>query len=222
MKINPPSIHEDPKIAELLHEIKNPLTTVKGFLQLLKPHMNNLEHEQYIQMALEEVNRTNELLTRFLQSAKQEPFAPIYVHPLLKYVAHLYAPELQSRGGKLLCLFAPSAPVIMGRESELQQLFVNIVKNAIEAIHLDHESPLIVIETTVAEDFIHIHVHDNGHGMSEDMLQQVFTSFYSTKQTGTGIGLSICKDITLRHHGDISYQSTLEEGTTCIIKFPLV
>ncbi|WP_019155413.1 sensor histidine kinase [Robertmurraya massiliosenegalensis] len=207
--------------AAVAHEIRNPITVVKGFLQLFREEQTSLERKRHFNLMIDELNTAEQVISQFLSMAKpeQEKITEIVdVREVLQSVTdllHSYGLlhdnriELKVKGD---C--KTSANII-----ELKQLFINLIKNAIEASKI---GDLVVVSAEVENDFVIIKVIDRGRGMSEAEVASLGTPFYSLKSKGTGLGLMICYNIVEKYNGIIDFESKQGEGTTATIRFPAV
>ncbi|MBS4189422.1 GHKL domain-containing protein [Bacillus sp. FJAT-49705] len=211
--------------AGIAHEIRNPLTTVKGFIQLLKPYLIEIGKEQYAEIALEEINRANDLIYEFLNSTKpqENKKSEISLNKIVKDIAILYESEGLLKNIQINVQLSDQSPVVMANGKQLKQVLVNIIKNAIEAITIkkNNEYGLVQLSVEVIEASAYIIIEDNGCGMTEETMRHLFLPFYSTKETGTGIGLPICKKIIEDHEGNLYISSTLGKGTIFKLELPL-
>lgn len=210
--------------AGIAHEIRNPLTTIKGFIQLIKPYLTEIHKEEYATIALEEIDRANEILFQFLNAAKPQTnqVKQVPLNKLIKEISLLYEGEVNIRNITIKMVLDQSDPCLLTDEKQLKQVLVNIVKNAMDAIseanRLEGE---ITLYTETIENQARIIIRDNGCGMPEETVNKIFSPFYSTKVTGTGLGLSICKRIIDDQGGNIQIRSNPDDGTSFIISLPL-
>ena len=210
--------------AAMAHEVRNPLTTIKGFLQLLKPHLKEIDKEEYALIALNEIERVNEILYDFLTIAK-----PSYhnktlscVDDLIIYIVKLYECESIMKNVNIITHLSCENVLVNMNKNEIKQVLINLIKNGFEAIE-NHRSSggQIEINTEISGEKIYIHIIDNGCGMSSETVDHLFTPFYSTKLKGTGMGLPICYKIIRKHLGRISVSTTENGGTKFTIEFPI-
>lgn len=209
----------------LAHEIRNPLTTVKGLIQLIKPHLAEIGKEQYADLALEEINRANDLLFDFMSSEKPKLAlkSELSLNKLLQDIAIVYECEGSLNNIQFTVQLLDENLNVLANEKQLRQVLGNMIKNSIEAILICREenNRQITISLSKHNSAALILIEDNGFGMSAETMEQIFTPFYSTKQSGTGIGLSICKKIIEDHDGDLEIKSSTINGTAFILKLPL-
>ncbi|WP_394232270.1 ATP-binding protein [Niallia oryzisoli] len=210
--------------AGLAHEIRNPLTTIKGFLELLKPSLSEIGRGEYAEIALDEIDRVNDIINQFLNEIKpitcqKELFS---LNELLVNLVKLFESESKVKNIKLLTHLTEEEIQLYIDKNELKQVLINLIKNAIEAIEeTDIHDGFIDIRTEVNNKHALIHIIDNGCGMTSDTINQLFMPFYTTKSMGTGIGLTICKDIIDQNQGHISITTDHHKGSKITISLPL-
>lgn len=215
----------DKLAAGIAHEIRNPLTTVGGFIQLLKPYLIEIGKEQYADIALEELNRANQIICEFLNESRpsDDNKKTISLNQLVKDTSLLYESEAILNNITISNQYANEEIEFVANDKHLKQVLVNLLKNAIEAIELRQDKSqngIIDYYTDIEENRALVVIKDNGCGMSEKTLQNLFLPFHTTKETGTGVGLSVCKKIIEEHHGTITVESTEGIGTMFRIEFP--
>lgn len=203
--------------AGIAHEIRNPLTTVKGFIQLLKPELKEMGKEQYANVAIEEINRADMIIGEFLNATKPSDRIrkKTSVNRLVKDVIMLYESESILRNINLVPLFGEVDYFYQLDSPRMKQVLVNLLKNAMEAIEVCENSLKreIKIATHAKPDGFSICIEDSGCGMAPSVLSQLFSPFYSTKSNGNGIGLNVCKKIIEDHNGTITVQSSIGHGS---------
>ena len=217
--------HINTLAAGIAHEIRNPLTTVKGFLQLLRPYLYEIGKEQYADIAIDELNRANDLIFEFLNATKPQMNKKeiVSINKLIKDIGLLYESEALLHNIVLNITLADSNPAVLAGGLQLKQVFINILKNSIDAIIANSDPISGQINLLVKEEdhSVCIIMDDNGCGMTEETLNNLFMPFYTTKKTGTGIGLPICKKIIEEHSGQILISSIQGKGSTFKILLPL-
>jgi signal transduction histidine kinase len=202
--------------ASLGHEIRNPLTTVRGYLQVF---LRNSQFSQYFKQLttmIEELDRANSIITEFLSLAKNKT---IDLHPdNINNVIIALAPLLQAdalRMGHNLLIEFGILPEIVFDEKEIRQLLLNLVRNALEAMSPGGKA---IIKTHLDRDWVVLTVEDNGPGISEELFNRLGIPFVTTKPNGFGLGLPVCFRIAQRHDANINIDtSTL--GTTFEVRF---
>ncbi len=201
--------------ASIAQEIKNPLTSVKGFLQLLKesqPH-------HYLDIMESELDKALATLQNLLHVSKpdlfEEPLVPIELSKELDSLLFLFQEKLYNVKTELI--FRDSERVVVGKRNLLLKAFFNLIKNALEAI-IDKGD--IKIEHYCEDEFINIKICDTGDGISADVLKKLGTPFLTTKSEGTGLGLTQVFTTIHEHGGTISVQSKVGEGTVFHVQLP--
>ncbi|WP_018753051.1 ATP-binding protein [Paenibacillus sanguinis] len=211
--------------AAIAHEIRNPLTAIRGFIQLLRPHLLELGKDEYARIILTEIDRANDIIHEFLNSSK--PSAPqksaVSVSSLLKEVVLLTESEAVMKGCQMI-LHAPSEELFVSIDvKQIKQVLLNIIKNAMDAIgevEGEHQG-VINVGAEMDGKFVKISIQDNGNGMDKGLLVRLFDPFFTTKEKGTGLGLSVSYRIIRNHRGTISVDSLKGAGTIFVISLPL-
>lgn len=203
--------------AGIAHEIRNPLTSIKGFVQLFK---SNSQKDEYFDIVLSELDRINGIVGEFLVLAK--PTADIFekqdLTKLINEVILLSSTQSILNNVEIAAENNLHAPMIHCEKNQLKQVFLNIIKNAIEAMPGGGELNIKVFKksgNTISIQFI-----DQGVGISEDRISSLGEPFYTTKEKGTGLGLMICYKIIENHNGRLIVESKVGEGTKIEIELP--
>ncbi|UKS29095.1 PAS domain S-box protein [Paenibacillus sp. HWE-109] len=204
--------------AGLAHEIRNPLTSLRGFLQLLQSDMKGKQH--YFDIMLSELDRINFIVSEFLVIAKPEAihYKKSDLQGILQTVVALLETQAVLCNVELILEFESEIPELICSEMHLKQLFINLVKNAMEAIPKDGQIKMTV--SLQGTDLIRVRTEDNGCGIPEERLKQLGEPFYTTKEKGTGLGLMMCFKIVEAHKGTMTIQSQLGEGTMIDVFLP--
>ncbi|MFD0714617.1 ATP-binding protein [Paenibacillus sp. GCM10027626] len=211
--------------AAIAHEIRNPLTSIRGFIQLLRPHLLHLGKEEYARIILAEIDRANDIIYEFLNSSK--PSAPmkktVPVTSLLKEVTLLYESEALLKSCQLNSEHHDEWLTISIDVKQIKQVILNVIRNAMDAIEEHRTEKQGRIDVTSRRDggFAEIAIRDNGNGMDDTTKAKLFDPFYTTKASGTGLGLSVSYRIVRNHGGTIRVSSKLGEGTEFKIYLPL-
>jgi len=220
--------------AGLAHEIKNPLGGIRGAAQLLEMELaEDDELRECTGVVLKEVQRVNRIVEELLDLASPRSLTLVGVN-LHKILAHIVFLQQQATEGKSITFqrhLDPSIPAILADEGRLTQLFLNLIKNAVEAVG---DNGVIVITSRVVAEYsmtqkgerrsrmVAVEISDDGCGMTKEELENLFTPFYTTKDKGTGLGLAICQKIVAEHRGMIRVESEEGRGTNFTIMLPLV
>lgn len=205
--------------AGIAHEIRNPLTSIKGFIQLFKTEQSRVE---YYDIVLSELDRINNIVGEFLVLAKPTAavFAERDIKDLIKDVVTLINTQSILNNVQIFVEFESELPKISCEENQLKQVFLNLLKNAIEAMPTGGS---IDVKVTVKEEGkISILIIDQGIGIPKERMSTLGEPFYTTKEKGTGLGLMTCYKIIESHNGQLTIDSIMGEGTTIEIILPTI
>jgi signal transduction histidine kinase len=215
--------------AGLAHEIRNPLVSVKTFIQLLPERLHDEEFRtQFLEIVDGEVQRICRLVDNLLDFAK--PSKPSFKCENINEIAESMLSLLQSRirekGIHILQKLSPEIPSTLVDKERVKQVFLNILLNAIQASSLMgkiYVQTSLVCPTgdTSGHRFIQILVRDEGPGIPEHMLERVFDPFFTTKPDGSGLGMAIANQIVLEHQGFIDVESSVGKGSTFFVNLPV-
>ncbi|AET66022.1 signal transduction histidine kinase [Desulfosporosinus orientis DSM 765] len=203
--------------AGLGHEVRNPMTTIKGFLQMLQDKEDLHTYKNYFDLMIDELDRTNAIITDFLSLAKNKPkeIQRQSLNNLLENLYTLLQADAYSQGKK--CIFEPGEiPDIDIDVNEITQLVLNLARNGLEAMSQDG---CLIIRTFMEGSNIILSVQDEGKGIDTEHLTKLGTPFFTTKENGTGLGLPLCYSIADRHNAQIEVESG-PNGTTFYVLFP--
>ncbi|MFC5701993.1 ATP-binding protein [Cohnella faecalis] len=210
--------------AAIAHEIRNPLTSIRGFIQLLSPYLKEIGKQDYARIILSEIDRANDIIYEFLNSSK--PSAPmkqtVLVGLLIKETILLLESEAHMKGCELHCeIFDPYVTIGIDVK-QIKQVLLNIMKNAMEAIEETGDGRRGRIDISARREgrYALISIRDNGKGMERTTLNRLFDPFFTTKDDGTGLGLSVSYRIINNHGGIIHVDSVPNEGTEFMIYLP--
>lgn len=206
---------------KITHEIKNPIAVCKGYLDMFDTH--NPEHSiKYVPILREEIERVLVILQDFLSLTKaniEKEAMDIYL--LVEDVIDSFKPILKNTNIKLDVSIPDEEIYIDGDYSRLKQVFMNVIKNSIEAIPNDKKG-IIKVYTKKIDDNISICIADNGIGMSSEIMENFNEPFFTTKQNGTGLGTTLSTEIIKAHNGKINYSSKENIGTTVEISLKIM
>lgn len=204
--------------AGVAHEIRNPLTSLKGFVQLLQAFPNG--KPEYYQIMLSELDRIEFIISEFLVLAK--PQAVIHQHRdirrMLEQIVMLADTHAILHNVQILTDFPDELPLITCEEKQIKQVFLNLMKNAIESMP---DGGVVTVAAKVAEDKLLIVFTDQGCGIPEESLERLGEPFFTTKETGTGLGLMVSHKIIADHGGTINVRSKMGIGTAVEVHLPL-
>ncbi|EAX47746.1 histidine kinase [Thermosinus carboxydivorans Nor1] len=206
--------------AGIAHEIRNPLTSVKGFIQLIMARGDRPVPRDYLEIILTEIERIEKLIREFHLLARP-PQTPQFALLNLRVVLHdvVLLMESQALSKNVALEFMPGEDVtVCGDVSQLKQVWINLLRNAIEAAP---QGGSVDIALRADGNWAVVTVTDNGPGIPEDILPHLGTPFFTTKQDGTGLGLSVCYSIVQNHGGNIRVNSRPGEGATFTVQLPL-
>lgn len=202
--------------ASIGHEIRNPMTTVRGYLQMLNRKQNYQEHHSIFVLMIEELDRANSIITEYLSLAGNKHVE--LTHLNLNHMVETIYPLLQvgaNERGHTIKLELGTIPNLWLDEKEIRQLILNLVRNSIEAIERNGS---IVIRTYEENGDVVLAFQDNGQGMPKHVLDFLGTPFITTKKNGTGLGIPVCFQIAEHHKATLDAISS-SEGTTFFVRF---
>ncbi|MDF9407018.1 MAG: Sporulation kinase E [Pelotomaculum sp. PtaB.Bin013] len=202
------------------HEIRNPITAVRGFLQLLKKNKEDAKNKEYFGIMIEELDRTNTIITEFLSLAKNKAvdLKAQNLNSIIKSLSPLLAADAMN-SNKSVEVELGEIPDLLLDEKEIRQLILNLARNGLEAMssggnlyvrtYVDNNNNEVVLS-----------LRDQGKGIEPDILEKIGTPFFTTKDNGTGLGLAVCYGIAARHKAAIKVE-TYSTGTTFYVRFKL-
>lgn len=209
-------------VAEITHEIKNPLMMIGGFArQLIKKHKDDNKTQSKLNIIAEEVQRLENLLgeLREYYLARTLNLEEMDILGLLQEVYDLVKDDCERKKIGTQFKRPEKSVMIQGDKDKLKQVFLNLVKNAIDAME---QGGKLVIEPTLSRDEIEITIKDNGCGIPEEHREKIFSPFFTTKRHGTGLGLNISKSIIEDHdHSAMTLKSEEGKGTSFTVTLPL-
>jgi two-component system NtrC family sensor kinase len=212
-------------VSGVAHEVNNPLTAILGFADLLMENEELPESARKdLRVILQEAQRTKQIVQNLLSFARQMPpqRRPVELNSILRRTVQLRAYDFQSHGVEVVEELDEELPFVIGDSQQLQQVFLNIVNNAYDAVKDTGRPPRIEVKTTHRTGVVEVAFRDNGHGIT--FPDRIFDPFFTTKEVGkgTGLGLSICYGIVREHGGEIVCHNNpaLEGGATFAVRFP--
>lgn len=204
--------------ASIGHEVRNPMTTVRGFLQMMSLKKENMKNTDFFKIMIEELDRANSIISEFLSLAKDKS---VHLQEAnLNAIIKTLMPLMQANAivdNKYIHHDLNEIPNLPLDEKEIRQLILNLVNNGLDAMKSGGN---IHIKTFSYDDTVALAIQDEGHGISKDIMEKIGTPFFTTKETGTGLGLAVCYSIANRHNATIQ-PITSPNGTTFYILFPV-
>lgn len=204
--------------ASISHEIRNPLTVVKGFIQLLKtPSLPQNTKDRYIQIALDEINRAEAIINDYLTFAKptSDKVECLMVNEELQKIVQMLAPMAHMNSIEIVKKLEPGA--IVGNIQYFQQCFLNLLKNSIEAMP---NGGTLTISSRLHDNHVIITIKDTGVGMTAEQVNRFGEPYFSTKDKGTGLGTMVAVKMIQAMQGKLHIESEVNKGTTLTITFP--
>lgn len=204
----------------IAHEIRNPMTTVRGYLQLMCRKQELEKYKDRFDLMIDELDRANSIITEFLSLAKNKA-VNLELNNLNTIISNIY-PLLNSdallQNKELETDFDYSLPEVLVDEKEIRQLILNLVRNGFDAMD---ERKTLTIKTSFSNEEVILAIKDEGTGIDPKILENIGIPFMTTKDTGTGLGLPVCYSIAARNNAAIVVDSS-ENGTTFYVKFKTV
>ncbi|MBI2874778.1 MAG: PAS domain S-box protein [Firmicutes bacterium] len=204
--------------AGIAHEVRNPITVVKGYLELLKKKTELASYQDHLTTMLDEIDRINLIISEFLSLSKN---TAIYKKKhFLNDIVSALLPMIKADAGKngiVVNAILEEVPELLLDEKQIRQVILNLVRNGLEAMA---DKGVLTIKTCLDGDSVVLAVKDQGEGIAPEVLNKIGTPFFSTKEKGTGLGLAVCHRIAEDNHARIEIE-TGREGSTFKVCFPL-
>ena len=213
--------------AGVAHEIGNPLNSLHIHLQLMERSVQKLqdgektELQQSIDVARSEVNRLDSIVTQFLKAIRpsRPQLRPENVNTIVEEAVRFFAPELQDREILVEQELRSDLPLLQLDRDQMKQAFYNVIKNSLEAMH---RHGTLRVRTDLADTHVIVRFEDSGGGMSAEDLSRVFEPYFTTKPSGSGLGLLIVRRIVREHGGELSIESSQDKGLALTIRLPFI
>ncbi|MBO0585970.1 ATP-binding protein [Sporosarcina sp. E16_8] len=205
--------------ASVAHEVRNPMTAISGFVQMMNNDPAN-QYRAYTEIMYNEINRVDLIVSEFLALAKPnlKKCTEFYIEKSLLDVLSIFETEFITRSIFCDVRIPKNNAIIKGNEDGMKQVFINILKNACEALV---KNGVITVVVTFQDDTVSIFISDDGPGMDPETIDNLFEPFYTTKTEGTGLGMLITKKIIVDQGGTITVNSKINHGTETTIILPL-
>ncbi|MDD4768088.1 MAG: PAS domain S-box protein [Desulfotomaculaceae bacterium] len=198
------------------HEIRNPMTTIRGFLQILGEKENYIQDKRYFDLMIDELDRANAIITEYLSLAKNR-LVVLKMQNLNSIILNLF-PLINADAlvtDKNIEMELGEIPDLLLNEKEMHQMILNLVRNGLQAMV---PGGTLVVKTFAGADGVIMAVKDQGKGIEPEVLEKIGTPFFTTKDTGTGLGLAVCYSIAARHNARIEID-TGSAGTIFSVRF---
>jgi two-component system nitrogen regulation sensor histidine kinase NtrY len=220
-------------LSVMTHEIMNSIAPISSLAETLKSRLKESLHllnndtgsVDDLELGIDTIKRRSEGLLKFAETYRNLNkittlnLKKVYVRDLFENLHHLMQPTLEQKHIDMEIILKDTDLLLEADTNLLEQVLINLVVNAIEAVK-EKEDPRIILSAYTANNKKTIvKVSDNGYGMTEEVMDKIFIPFFSTKKHGSGIGLSLCKQIMMLHKGTMQVQSTEGEGTSFLLQF---
>jgi signal transduction histidine kinase len=208
--------------AVMAHEIRNPLGSIQGAAEILSDTMREDDKEsteRYASILIKEVKRLDDVVTGLIDSSRPRvrEKEPVNVESILRDLVYLYAVSARTKDIRIVERYGDNLPEVMADEDMLRQVFVNILLNAIEATGSMGE---VTVAATVENGNVIVSIEDTGAGIPDDQVEKIFDLFYTTKESGTGLGLAVSRRVIKEHGGRILMKSQVGKGTAVQVQLP--
>ncbi len=207
--------------AGVAHEIRNPLTSLKGFTQILKEMITEYDKQHYLAIMQDELEKIQQIVNEFILLSKPQNglnIKEMNIGELVADVIDLLRPEITLYNLPII-KDIPNDIVAEGDPGQIRQIIRNLLQNAIDASK-ERKKEIIVSVKYLNTYYYEIRIKDFGHGISKERQEKLFQPFYTTKEKGIGLGLMVCKRIVDLHQGNIKLNSCLNVGTEVIVELP--
>ena len=206
---------------KITHEIKNPIAVIKAYLDMMNVK-NKKQVEKYIPIIKSEIDRLLNLLEDFLLVNKANiSFDLMDINMLIEDIINRELPLMEANNIEFTSDLIDDEVYINGDYNRLAQVLINIIKNSIEAMD-NSDKKILTIEEVIKDNNVNIIVSDSGNGISKKILSKIKEPFYTTKNRGTGLGVSLSDEIVKAHNGTLDYKSKEFIGTKVTIKLPII
>ena len=207
--------------ASISHEVRNPLTVSRGFIQLLSEDISAQSRKEYAEIALMELDRATEVINDYLTFAKPtlEKEEKVNIHEEIQHAVNVITPLATMNGVQLsLSLLEQEQYFTKGERKKFQQCLINILKNGIESME---DGGNLRIEQGVTDNMIIIKIRDEGKGMTQEQINRLGEPYFTTKEKGTGLGMMVSYSIIKGMKGTIKVSSEYGKGTCFTLKLPI-
>ncbi|WP_312338676.1 two-component system sensor histidine kinase NtrB [Anaerospora hongkongensis] len=204
--------------ASIAHEVRNPMTTVRGLLQLMSKKAEFSKQKDNLELMIDEIDRANSIITEFLSLAKNRAmeFSQINLNDIIRDIYPLLRADALRNNCEIKVDFK-DIPTVAVDQNSIRQLILNMVRNGLDA--MAGIAGVIEICTRVQAGIVYLSIRDHGSGISPEIKEKLGTPFFTTKEKGTGLGLAICYRIVERHGASLHVESEQGKGTVFTIAF---
>jgi two-component system sensor histidine kinase AtoS len=204
----------------IAHELRTPLTSIRGFIQYLQGSTDPKEWQEYGDIIVREVDSLNRIVSELLDLVRQQPPHPVPsdLNRLVKEALLLARDCAKGKRIEFVLELDDTLPWAVVNQSQIKQVLLNVIVNAVQAIA--GQGVIRIGTREWSGDRVCLRVNDNGCGIPAAYLDRIFDPFFSTKPTGTGLGMAIAQRILMDHDGRIEVESTEEQGTTVLLILP--
>ena len=210
--------------ASIAHEIRNPITAAKSLVQQLGEDPNGPDQVEYARVAVAELERVEKSISHLLRFAREEEtqFGPVVMEDILESALETFR-DRAARGGIKIVRKYDAEGRLEGDAEQLRRVVINLVGNAIDALEeacIDQPEVRVSMGENLAGSEVWVRVADNGLGIDNEVRDQIFDPFYTSREEGTGLGLALCRKIVDNHGGSIEVETASGEGTEFVLEFP--
>ena len=210
--------------ASVAHEIRNPLASIRGSIEMLAENMNcTEEQDRLLKVLLKESDRLNNIIEHFLAFARESSLniEKQNISEIISEVVTLCNNDRSKNSNIRIAFHSPAhVEYVLGDEAQLKQVFFNLIRNAVDSIRDEGNVEIAINRDPADEQSLQIAINDTGEGIVESDLQRIFEPFYTTKSKGFGIGLPLAEKIIRNHNGTIDVESRPAGGSTFTVKLP--
>jgi signal transduction histidine kinase len=210
-------------ISEICHDLKKPLTNIKGNVQVYKNKIKGKEAAEYFSSSEKELSRLHDLVMEIVDFANPSKYSTTKenLEAIIIKAVKLLERDIDKKNIKFSISSDVDTPLVPVNKNEIFQTAINIMLNAIESMDEGGSLDVNIGLHPAGEPFVRLAIRDTGSGIPEEELARIFDRYYTTKETGTGLGLAIVERVVDAHNGRLKVESKLGEGTTFIIDLPV-
>jgi signal transduction histidine kinase len=199
------------------HEVRNPLTTIRGFLQIQKIKEQMYIDSEHLDIMINEIDRANDIISEFLAICRNKAtvMALGNITKIINSLVPLISAEATNRDMLLITNLNPVKEIMLNQQ-EITQLALNLIRNGFESMS---KGGCLTISTYQEDEEVILEIKDEGIGIPQDIIDKLGTPFFTTKENGTGLGLVVCNSIVERHNGSLEIVTSNKEGSTFKVRF---